>query len=149
MKKAFLFLTFVAIGFAQNIVLVCPSTVRVGTLLSCTVALTSGAIATGVQYTVTSTPALGSLTATTAGTASAANKTTSTLGNAVQQLGSGPPGTLNATSINDGLIANLNIVVPASMGNQVNPAAVSGVGMAFGGLGGEDGGGTGPRHSIE
>jgi len=124
--KYLLSLVFGAACFAQTLSLTCPTSVKAGTALNCTVSISSAQNTSGVQYTVTTSAPLGTLTATAIGSAAGANKTTSVFGSSVLQVGSGPPGTLNAALIPDGSLATLTWTVPTSLANQTIQLSLGG-----------------------
>lgn len=126
MKKLFLLLAFCLPCLpAQTLSLgSCPTSVKVGTAaspstISCTVTIANGQGPSGFQYTVTTTPSLGTPTVTPTGSAAGALKDAFVSGNVIIQGGFGPPapGTLNAGLIPDGAIATLTWAVPASLAN--------------------------------
>lgn len=116
--------------FAQTLSLTCPTgQVKVGTTLSIPVVLAgSGGGLTGLQFTATSTPSLGTLAVTSSGTAAAAAKSTFVSGTVVVEGGFGPPfpGTLNSNMIADGTIATLAWTVPTALANQTVTITLAG-----------------------
>lgn len=107
-------------AFAQTLSLACPASVRVGTALTCQVSIVNDQGSAGIQFTATSTPSLGTLTAQSAGSAAGALKGIAIASPSVLIDGFGPPapGTLNAGLFPDGLLATLTWQVPASLANQ-------------------------------
>ncbi len=112
-----LFLLSAAALLAQTLGLNCPTSVKAGNALNVVTTIANAQGTVGVQYTATPSQPLGTMLASSIGSALAANKTTSVNGNSVLQAGSGPPGTLNKSLIADGTLANLNWTVPASLAN--------------------------------
>ncbi len=118
MKRIMLFVLSAAALLGQTLSLTCPTSVKAGTALNATTSIANAQGTVGVQYTATPSQPLGSLIASSIGSVAAANKATTTSGNSVIQIGSGPPGTLNKSLIADGNLANLNWTVPNSLANQ-------------------------------
>lgn len=121
MKKLIPLTALCASCFAQTLVLTCPATVKAGTALICSASLANGQGAAGLQFTVTAASSIGTLTASSTGSAASAGKTVYQTGTSVILGGFGPPGvpgSLNSGQMSDGIVANLNWLVPASLGNQ-------------------------------
>ena len=135
--KLALFLALAGWCGAQTLTLGCARPPAGAKALACTISFTSGAglsPAAQIQGTITSTPALGAITATIAGTAASAGKVISVSGNSFiiggNSSASGMP-PLNATPMADGLVANLTIAIPTGLTGNVTLTLAGGALVPF------------------